>query len=586
MKTSKNTMLLGVLFLFALGAAGSLSAQTLAFPTAEGFAKNVSGGRGGYVVEVTTLEDDPDNPPVGSLRWALGQGVEIVNIPPLGNIKVQRPLTIVFRVSGIIDLKGHDLKAKRKDLTIAGQTAPGDGICIKGGAFNLGGSRNVIVRHLRFRTGAYTPDGEEINAASVILENGGRFIFDHCSFSWSAEELCDFADGDSITVQWCIFSEGLYQSVNGKGARGYGPVIAGAPATYHHNLIASCVSRAPRFGVSTEVTPDVLVDFVNNVNYNFGKATSCYGGENEMAGRGTVNINFRNNYYKQGPAYPNNRSAYFVAASFEVGIQDTFYSKWHLSGNYIDGSANAALNSDNYRGLKYEEYVDNVPSTTLDDLKSDAHYIKYPIQMETAQEAFNSIMEKSGAFPRDAADQRVVNDAINGTASVGGTFNNHAISGIIDRVEDAGGYPEYATYNTITDKDHDGMDDAWEVENGLNPDDANDRNRYTKSGYTCLEVYLNSLVGEEIEVEFPTGTKELESADRSVKISYSSDHFLLESSKPIVSATLFDMNGKMMREISGASLTTISKVNLPHGIYILTLNVNNERSENLKCFID
>ncbi|GAB3010906.1 hypothetical protein GCM10027051_11250 [Niabella terrae] len=174
------------------------------------------------------------------------------------------------------------MRSKRNNITIAGQTAPGDGICIKGESFNLGGSFNVIVRNLRFRTGAYTPGGAEVNAASVILENGGNFIFDHCSMSWSSEELCDFTDDHDLTVQYCIFSEGLYQSVNGKGARGYGPVIGGEGASYHHNLIAHTVSRSPRFGVTTKVDSAVLIDYVNNVNYNFGKSNSCYGGENEL----------------------------------------------------------------------------------------------------------------------------------------------------------------------------------------------------------------------------------------------------------------------------------------------------------------
>jgi pectate lyase len=167
--------------------------------------------------------------------------------------------------------------AKRNNITFAGQTAPGDGICIKGESFNLGGSYNVIVRHMRFRTGAYTPDSVEVNAASFILENGGNFIVDHCTMSWSSEELCDIADDTNWTTQWCIFAEGLYASVNGKGARSYGPVIAGDGASFHHNLIAHIVSRAPRFGVTTSVIPHVLIDYVNNVNYNFGKKASCYG---------------------------------------------------------------------------------------------------------------------------------------------------------------------------------------------------------------------------------------------------------------------------------------------------------------------
>lgn len=491
-----------VIFVLLIPVSLILQAQTPAFPTAEGCGKYASGGRGGLVVEVTTLDDDPVNPPEGSLRWALKQGYEIKTDPILGDYKVYLPLTIVFRVSGIIDLKGHELKAKRNKLTIAGQTAPGDGICIKGESFNLGGSRNVIVRHLRFRTGAYTPDGQEVNAASVILENGGNFIFDHCSMSWSSEELCDFSDGGDITVQWCIFAEGLYASVNGKGARGYGPVIAGSGASYHHNLLAHNVSRSPRFGVSSEVDPHVLIDYVNNVNYNFGKKNSCYGGENRLGPRGTVKINMVNNYYKQGPAYPDNLTAVFVRPSHYGSVQDTFFTEWYLGGNFIEGETNAAINEDNYKGLDISEHQDYLPTITVDDLKSEHHPVSRPVPVETAHEAFQRVLTGAGAFPRDTVDRRVVREALTGTATFGGSHNNHAIDGIIDKPEDVGGWPEYNTYNPVTDNDHDGMDDAWEIANGLNPADPEDRNKIVKSGYTVLEVYLNSLVGENIELDY------------------------------------------------------------------------------------
>jgi pectate lyase len=180
-------------FMIITGSLG-IFAQTPAFPAAEGYGMWASGGRGGKVVEVTTLEDDGTGNIPGSFRWALKQ-------------YPGQPLTIVFRVSGIIDLKGAELRSKRNNITIAGQTAPCDGICLKGESVNLGGSFNLIVRHLRFRTGAYTPDSTEINAASFILENGGNFIIDHCSMSWSSEELCDISDDDDLTVQWCIFSQ-------------------------------------------------------------------------------------------------------------------------------------------------------------------------------------------------------------------------------------------------------------------------------------------------------------------------------------------------------------------------------------------
>ncbi len=474
-------ILLGVLLLLTVRA----QAKTPAFPTAEGCGKWATGGRGGEVVEVTTVSDDGVGNLAGSLRWAAKQ-------------HSGKPLTIVFKVSGVIDLKGVDLRIKRNDLTIAGQTAPGDGICIRGGEFNMGGSSNVIVRHLRFRTGAYTSTGKEINVASVRLENGGNYIFDHCSVAWSAEELADFCDGPNITVQWCIFSEALYNSVNSKGARSYGPVLGGSGASYHHNLIAHCVSRTPRFGVSTKVDVNSLVDYVNNVLYNFGRATACYGGENEMGSAGSVKINMVNNYYKQGPAYSG--SAYFVRASYEIGAQGTAYSKWHLNGNYIQSSnsANNKLNSDNYSGLHFEEYTDQLSGVTINNLKSSRHTMPESIITETAANAFTSVLNKAGAFPRDAIDTRAVTEAKNGTASKHGTFNNNSVSGIIDKPEDAGGWPTYKTSNVPADSDKDGMPDAWETAHGLNPSNASDRNNKDLSteGYTNLEMYLNELAGD------------------------------------------------------------------------------------------
>ncbi|HPR32777.1 MAG TPA: pectinesterase family protein, partial [Prolixibacteraceae bacterium] len=177
------------------------------------------------------------------------------------------------------------------------------------------------------------------------------------------------------------------------------------------------------------------------------------------------------------------------------------YTKWHLSGNYIDRSANQKLNDDNYLGLDISEYKENVPTCTIDDLKSDWHQVKYPVNTETAHDAFNTVMAKAGAFPRDTVDRRIINEATTGTATYHGSFNNHKLTGIIDRVTDVGGWPEYRTYNTITDNDHDGMDDAWELSNGFDPTNPDDRNIYVQSGHTVLEVYLNSLCGETIPLE-------------------------------------------------------------------------------------
>ena len=557
-----------ILFLFAILCFFNSNSQTPAFPSAEGFGKWATGGRGGKVVEVTTVEDDGVGNLVGSFRWALKQ-------------YPGQPITIVFRVSGIIDLKGIELRSKRNNITIAGQTAPGDGICFKGESINFGGSYNLIIRNLRFRTGAYTPTGVAINAASFILENGGNFIIDHCSMSWSSEELCDIADDINLTTQWCIFAEGLYNSVNGKGARGYGPVIAGQNATYHHNLLASNVSRSPRFGVTTDVTRFVLIDYVNNVNYNFGKSTACYGGENEKGKFGTEKINFVNNYYKQGPAYPNNRTAKFVAPSYEVGLQDTFYTKWHLSGNFIEGETNKNLNSNNYIGVDISEYKANLPACTIENLMSNQHAITYPANTETAFDAFKSVLAKSGAFPRDTVDKRIVKEAETGLSTAVSSFNAYNVSGIIDKPEDVGGWPAYNTYNIINDNDHDGMDDAWETSNNLNPMDSEDRNKVTLSGYTALEVYLNSLMGENIELKFNTAVDNLNIKPK-MELVQTHNIISINSVSEIKELKIFDVDGREMNLCKNIQQNIIDIASLKSGVYFISAISKDEEKASFK----
>ena len=521
----------------ALIAANTATAQTLAFPTAEGYGKYATGGRGGAVVEVTNLLDDPSNPPKGSLRWALKQ-------------HSGQPLTVVFRVSGVIDLKGNDLRSKRSNITIAGQTAPGDGICIKGGCVNLGGSRNLIIRHIRSRIGVLndntfcpgTVDANNfIKGASLNIENGGNFIIDHCSFGWSAEENVGWYDNDNTTVQWCIFHEGLYNAGHGKGNRSYGAVLGGKTATYHHNLLAHNYNRSPRFGSTTKNDKVMLIDFVNNVNYNYGKKNACYGGDNRQGDEGLFQLNFVNNYYKPGPAYTGDRSAVFIGASYcnpEQGSQGKSYGKWHLSGNYMEGTyaESKGYNTNNYKGFDIDAYTEAVQGLTLDDMKSEHIDVAYPVNTETAKDAYNSVLKGAGAFPRDAVDKRIVTEVTNGTASGYGSFNNGRVCGIIDKPTDAGGYPEYKTYGEVTDNDHDGMDDAWEQANGFDPTNADDRNIVVGGGYTALEAYLCSLVGETISSSAITNIKTDSQA-----------------------SAIFDLTG---RQYPAAS------ANLPAGIYI------------------
>ena len=243
----------------ALAAVGSQAQQRIqAFPTAEGFGKYASGGRGGKVVEVTTLADSG----VGSLRWALTEAG-------------RENATIVFRVSGVIDIgpnpqrKGEcSIRAKLKNVTIAGQTAPGEGILLRGGKLNLGGSDNVIIRNIRSRLGVKTLERNEgesddqykkrcfIDGGAIGIENATNIIIDHCCFGWSGEENMTMYDNHFTTVQWCIVHEGLYDAGHKKGVRGYGAQWGGSPATFHHNLLANNDSRSARINGATNPKAD------------------------------------------------------------------------------------------------------------------------------------------------------------------------------------------------------------------------------------------------------------------------------------------------------------------------------------------
>ncbi|MDR2701028.1 MAG: Ig-like domain-containing protein [Spirochaetaceae bacterium] len=441
-----------------------------AFPGAEGYGQNVTGGRKGKVVKVTTLEDAAANPPTGSLRWALQQ-------------YPGEPITVVFSVSGLIELKA-ELRVRRDNFTLAGQTAPGGGICIMGDKVNLGGSNNFIIRHLRFRVG--TMNGDPNGKGSIGIENASNFIVDHCTFGWSGEENTTIYDNKRSTVQWCIIHEGLYQSGHGKGERGYGTQWGGESATYHHNLLAHNNSRSPRFNGARANDKDVLIDFVNNVNYNWGKQGACYGGEIET---NSHRVNFVNNYYKPGPAFPGTSSSYFIDVYY-ASSQGAKTALWYMSGNYMEGSANTGKITDNYSGLNIGRYP---AGTTIDKLKSASPFeVPYPVTAETAQNAFNSVLAGAGAFPRDTVDARIVQEVRTGTASGSGTFGPQ--KGIIDSPDAVGGYPAYNNLPAPVDSDGDGIPDEWETANGLNPENPSDGALKNLSrAYTNLEVYLYDL---------------------------------------------------------------------------------------------
>ncbi|MCS3796497.1 carbohydrate-binding protein [Niastella sp. OAS944] len=477
MKKRTNLFCFSKTHLYAAGVCSLLltgmpiMAQQLAFPTAQGFGRFATGGRGGKVYAVTNLNDSG----AGSFRAAFD------SYP-------NEPLTIIFRVGGIINLTS-EIKVKRSNVTIAGQTAPGGGICLKGHSFIMNGARvasqggnhgNVIIRYLRSRPGGILSTG----LYGYDMENCHDVIVDHCSFSWANEECAAMYDTKNVTVQWCIMSEGLYNAGHAKGVRGYGGVWGGQNSSYHHNLIAHQMSRAIRFGGARAHDTMALTDYRNNVIYNSGSTGAAYGGECEIIG-GVSHTNIVNNYYKPGPA---TSTINFVNPSYNaIGI-----GVWYINGNYMNG--NSGKTNDNWTGVS----LGSIPAAQQAGTKSTSAFglSGNDIVTQTSAAAYTDVLSKAGAnLPvRDAVDARIVTETTNGTASVVGASSGKA--GIIDLPSDVGGWPAYASGTAPADTDSDGMPDNWESANGTNPGVADNNSDPDGDGYTNLEEYLNSLTGE------------------------------------------------------------------------------------------
>ncbi len=475
----------------------SLIANPLpAFPGAEGFGKYASGGRGGQVVYVTNLADDPDGTTEGTLRWAMKQ-------------YPNEPITVCFAVSGEIRLV-KDLRINRKNYTIAGQTAPGMGIIITHNKVNCGGSENFIIRNIRFRIGRNDVNGNIITQNAFGAENCSNYIIDHCEFGWSTEENMNTYDSHFITVQYCIVHEGLNDSGHPKGARGYGCQWGGSPATYHHNLLVNNNKRSCRFNGAQSNDYVVYLDYINNVNYNFeGGSNGCYGGENtaklaegEYNGLNSAHeCNFVNNYYKAGPNTTNTK--YFVSVEkARSGATSWGPSKWYLSGNIFDGVP--AATEDNWSAVNVKFYtkedsrVDTLirPATPWWRWTQDSIYGRYDFDTyayaasnyESAEEAFETVLDTAGVFPRDHVGLRLTADTRAGSYTYTGSQTKK--KGIIDTETDAEGFYDYPEADALSDLDADGMPDFWEALNGTDPLNP-DNNTLHESGYTMLEMYLD-----------------------------------------------------------------------------------------------
>ncbi|MFL9841147.1 pectate lyase [Sphingomonas sp. ST-64] len=440
-----------------------------AFPTAEGYGRCTVGGRGGVVLEVTNLLDSGP----GSLRAA---------------VDAKGPRTIVFRVSGTIDLQSP-LQIKHPYITLAGQTAPGDGITVKRYPLIIGADE-VIVRHMRFRLGAESGAGYD----AVTSRYNKSLILDHISASWSVDETLSVYQNEYVTVQWSIIAESLYKSNHEKGNHGYGAMFGSNYSTYHHNLIAHHSSRSPRI-----VSGAGFTDIRNNVIYNWGYQ-SAYGGENRQPGGNRAvdfsTINYVGNYLKPGPAtVPGAVSHRIVNPLSRDGATD--YGKWYVADNLVEG--NEAVSADNWNGGVQTE---GGPAPDA-GLRLHEPWPAMPINQQTPREAYELVLANAGAAKprRDAVDMRILSEVRSGTASFGGHSykSEHRVRdasvpvGIIDSPADVGGWPVLRSGQAASDSDHDGMPDDWERSRGLDPRNPADRNLLGEKGYTMLEIYLHSI---------------------------------------------------------------------------------------------
>ena len=414
------------------------AAEPLAFPGAEGFGAHVSGGRGFPVYYVTNLNDSGP----GSLRAGV----------------LQSGRMILFKISGTITLQSG-LKVEGSNLTIAGESAPGDGICVRGEAVAIL-STNIIVRFLRFRPG----DDIATDHCALRIVDASNVIVDHCSLSWSIADDIVVRQSGEVTVQWCVISEPLNRSKHKKGPHGFAAVwgsgSSGHGASYHHNLIADANSRSPRVGGD----PDALVDIRNNVIYNIGEG-NAYGGQD-------ARINYIANYFKPGP------STVHPDRIFRISSART---QIFLEGNVLEGMPR--VTGDNSAGLLIDDHAKQdgaERAKLLVPLPFDAP----PVTQQAAGQAYESVLAQAGCvFPkRDAVDQRVIQSVRDGTGR------------IIDSPKDAGGWPELKSIPAPTDTDNDGLPDAWELAHDLNPQDPTDGTHLTQDGYSQLELYLHALV--------------------------------------------------------------------------------------------
>lgn len=493
----------------------AMAQKAPAFPGAEGHGRYVQGGRGGSIIHVTNLNDSG----TGSLRAAVN-----------GN----KNKIIVFDVAGVIPLE-KDLVIG-DNTTILGQTAPSPGITLRYYTVRPGG--NNIIRFMRFRR------GQEIDvndgADATWQRNKTGIILDHCSFSWSIDEVASFYDNNNFTMQWCTIAESLNNAGHDKGAHGYGGIWGGKLASFHHNMIAHVNNRAPRFNGArygwTGYTSNYNykdynwanpvqaenVDFRNCLMYNWGTG-GCYGGP----GGGQINI--VNNYYKGGPSTskPSRITTVTVSSSGNSDKNHPEYygmtCRYYISGNSTVDKGGKETKNQDWKGVEYDsgtyniegdecsldknnfygnavEHLTNSSGEKCVRIRMDEPAPTGEVTTHTADEAYEKILSYCGAsLFRDEIDARYMKEARTGTATYTGSVTGKA--GLIDVVSDVEGYTEAdfptGKHDDNFDTDGDGIPDTWETANGMDPDnpsDARSKSLDPKGLYTNIEVYANSLV--------------------------------------------------------------------------------------------
>jgi len=442
----------------------NLLAQVIAFPGAEGFGKYTTGGRGGVTCVVTNLNDSGP----GSFREAVTKKEKrIIVFQVAGTIHLQTKLTILG------------------DVTIAGQTAPGEGICLADQTVGLGGD-NIIIRYLRFRLGDKFQRGEMVNGNGGDDAFGGNrrknIMIDHCSMSWSNDEVFSIYAGDSTTLQWNLIAEPLNYSYHYETGdkdfehHGYGGIWGGKHTTAHHNLFAHCVSRNPRFNGARLGADDELVDFSNNVIYNW-EHNSVYGGEGGK-------YNMTNNYYRPGPSTSIKVQERIVNPTKN---DQRYFGQFYVHGNIVEGAKQVTQN--NLLGVHMEGTSQDRMNTIV-----SIPFEVVDIPTENAAETFLKTIDKVGAsFKRDTLDQRIIEDVIKRRGRIIDVQGGFPHGTPFEQTLTA--WPTLKTGTILVDSDHDGIPDAWELAQGLDPKNELDARHFTLLKEYCnLEIYINSIV--------------------------------------------------------------------------------------------